>query len=168
MNRITLAATAAVLALALSLAPSNTPATAGAADNDDSAKAVAVKALNAGAALFDAKDAKGLAETYTDDAVLTIVTRDKESGQIKKEVKNGRPDIEAYYQELFKSDSTYHSKNTVEYARWAGTGVLTIVGVFDFDTQSANSTKVPFVQTRVKQGEAWKIIDLQVFFLPDN
>ena len=164
MLRSTLTASAAVLALALVL--SSTPASA--VDTPEAAKAVAEKALKAGAALFDSKDAKGLAETYADDAVLTIVTRDKDTRLVKKDVRNGRPDIEAFYQQMFTSESMFHAKNTVEHARWAGEDAVTIVGVFETDATSADSMKLSFVQTRVKQGGAWRIIDLQVFFLPEK
>ena len=73
-----------------------------AAAPDEDAKQVAVKVTTAGAALFDARDAKGLALTYAEDARLEIIIKDKDSGELKTETKVGRAEIEAYYQELFQ------------------------------------------------------------------
>ncbi|MFO0950262.1 MAG: hypothetical protein U0835_03750 [Isosphaeraceae bacterium] len=161
MRRLSLVMLAAVLACSAAAFRA-----ALAADDKDEPKAIAVKALTAGAALFEAKNAKGIAETYTEDAVLTVVTRENDTRKIKKEVRHGRADIEAYYVELFKSESPLHSKNTVEFARWAGPDAVIISGYFEPDTTSADSLKLPFVQTRVKEGDSWKITEIQVFFLP--
>jgi ketosteroid isomerase-like protein len=150
--------TLAVLAVALPL--SLRTAAAG-----DDAKAQAEKLLTAGAKMFEAKDAKGLAATYTGDAAITAVTREKDSGKLKTEVTRGRADIEKTYGDMFKGDATFHAKNTIEYARWAGPDILVVAGHFEPDTQSSEPIKVPFVQVRVKEGDAWKIANLQLFIL---
>jgi ketosteroid isomerase-like protein len=149
------------LALAMLAAPGISVA-------DDDAKAVAVKALDAGAAMFDARDAKGLAATYLDDAVLTVVTRDGSTKELKKEVKYGRTQIEEYYQTLIKSDSTFHAKNHVEFARYGGADILLVGGNFVPDSTAGNGLAIPFVQVRVKRGDAWKIMSMQVFFAPSE
>lgn len=136
------------------------------AQTDDQAKAIAVKVTTAGAAAFDTKDAKAMAATYTDDAQLHWVTRNKDSSAIETESKRGRAEIEAFYVELFKGADAFHAKNTVEYARWISDDLLMIAGVFEPDTQSAEPMKLPFVQIRIRQGDAWRIMSLQVFFAP--
>jgi hypothetical protein len=158
MPRQTLAALAAALTLSL--------AAAGPARGDDPDRETAVKALNAGAAMFTAKDAKGLAATYDADAVLTLVGKDKDTGELKTAVKRGRGEIEAYYRdELFKPDSTYHAKNNVEYVRRVAPDLLMIAGYFEPDTESADPMKIPFVQVRQKQGDTWRITSLQAFII---
>ena len=132
---------------------------------DDADREIAVKALNAGAAMFDAKDAKGLAATYSDDAVLKMISRDIGSGGLKIETKHGRAEVEEAYRELFKGDTVYHAKNTVEFVRKVGPDVLIITGYFEPDSQATDSMKIPFVQVRHKQGDVWKITDIQVFVI---
>ncbi|MGE3818759.1 MAG: nuclear transport factor 2 family protein [Isosphaeraceae bacterium] len=153
---------AVLLTLAAVLAA--TPAAAA----DDEAKAVATKALDAGAAMFDARDAKGLAATYTDDAVLTVVTRDSSTKELKKEVKYGRAQIEEYYQTIVKPDSTFHAKNHVEFASFAGDDVLLVGGHFVPDTTNGLALNLKFLQARVKQGDSWKIMNMQVFLAPNE
>ena len=156
------------LAGAISLALAFTLAAAAAgrdrAADDDDAKALAVKLLTAGAAKFDAKDAPGLAATYTDDAVLTSVSRES-GGTLKTEVYRGKADIEKVYNDHFKGDASFHARNNVDYARHAGPDILIVGGVFEPDAQAADPIKIPFVQVRVKQGDAWKIANIQIFIL---
>jgi hypothetical protein len=157
MLRYTTAALAAALVL-------STTAVALAADDAD--REIAVKALTAGAAMFDTKDAKGIAATYADDAVLTIVGKEKDTGDLKTQVKNGRGEIEAYYRDdIFKPDSTYHARNTVEYTRKLAPDLLLIAGYFEPDTQSNSSMKLPFVQVRQKQGDTWRIKTLSLYII---
>jgi hypothetical protein len=102
MTRTTLVVLAATLALSL-------PADAAGED----ARATAEKLLTAGAKLFDAKDAKGLAATYTDDAVIRAISRDKDTRELKTEVYHGRDAIEMTYGAVFKGDATFHARNTI-------------------------------------------------------
>lgn len=156
---------AAALALALAIATAPLFATA-AGTEDDPAHAAAVTALNAGIALFDARDAAGLAATYTEDAVLTLVGRDDNTHAVKTEVKHGRAEIESYYHMLFRPGSTYHAKSIVEFVRRLGPDMLMIAGHFEPDCTRPNPLKLPFVQVRVKQADAWRIMNLQVFVVP--
>lgn len=126
MTRTTLVALAATLSLTL-------PADAG-----DDANVTAERLLTAGAKMFDAKDAKGLAATYTDDAVIRVVSRDKDTGGLKTEDHHGRDAIEKGYGEVFKGDATFHAKNTIEYVQQPGPDVLVIVGHFEPDTQASD------------------------------
>ncbi|MCA1685481.1 MAG: hypothetical protein LC745_05750, partial [Planctomycetia bacterium] len=89
MPRKSLSALAAGLALVLTNAAADAPG--------DDARKVAAKLTAAGAALFDARDAKSLALTYAEDARLEIISKDKDTGELKTETKVGRPEIEAYY-----------------------------------------------------------------------
>ena len=154
-------------ALAAAATLSLAPPPASARPDEAADRAAAAKALNAGAALFDAKDAKGLAATYADDGVLKVVTREKDSGDLKVETKRGRAEIEEAYREFLKGDQTYHAKNTIEHVRKIGSDVLLIAGLFTPDDQAAEPMKFAFVQVRKKVGDAWKIMDLQVFILFD-
>src|SRR5262249_20573601 len=92
--------------------------------DDDEAKATAEKLLTAGARLFDAKDAKGLADTYTDDAVIIGLTREKDTRKIKTDVVRGRDAIEKTYRDLFKGDTTFHARNTVKHVHRVAPDVL--------------------------------------------
>src|SRR4051812_14474222 len=84
---------------------------------EDDARQIAVKLTTAGAALFDARDAKGLAKTYAEDARLEIIGRDKDTGDLKTETKVGRAEVESYYQQHFNPSGAIHARNTVEHAR---------------------------------------------------
>jgi hypothetical protein len=151
--------------LALTLAMITAPGLAPVSEEKDDAKDIAVKVTTAGALMFDMRDAKGLAATYTDDARLEIIGRDAESSPLKIETKTGRAEIEAYYENHFKGDSPIHAKNTVEHARLLEPDVLLISGSFVPDTQAENPLKLPFVQVRQRVGDAWKIVNIQVFIL---
>lgn len=131
--------------------------------DDAEAKAIAVKVTTAGAALFDAKDTAALAATYVENATIEVITKDESSKEYKSEIKSGRPEVEAYYKELFKGDATFHSKNTVEFAQEIRPDLILFTGYFIPDTQTAEPLKIPFVQTRVKQGQDWKILSLKIF-----
>jgi len=160
MHRILVAALAVALPLSLLAVP--------AVAADDEAKATAEKLLAAGEKLFDAKDAKGLAATYTDDAVITTLSRDKNSRAIETKTYIGRETIEKTYVDLFKGDATLHAKNTIKHVYKIAPDVLAIAGEFSPDTQATDPIKVPFVQVRVKQGDAWKIASLELLLLLDK
>jgi ketosteroid isomerase-like protein len=155
MTRTTLVALAISLSLPLS-------------DADADANATAEKLLAAGAKLFDAKDSKGLAATYAEDAVIRAVSRDGNTRELKTEEYRGRDAIEKAYGEVFNGDATFHAKNTIEYVRQPGPDVLVIAGHFVPDARASDPIKVPFVQVRTKQGDAWRISTLQLFILLDK
>jgi hypothetical protein len=157
----------ALLAAGLVLALTTVTARAGAPDED--AKQIAVKVTTAGAAMFDARDAKGLALTYVEDARLEIIIKDKDSGELKTETKVGRAEIEAYYRELFgKSNEPIHARNAVEFARLLDADLLTISGVFEPDTERAEPLKLPFIQVRARRGGEWRVVSLQVYVVPQK
>lgn len=148
-----------IVALALSLilippARSNDATT----QSDAEAMTLAQQILDKGAELYATKDALAMAATYTEDAEITLIVKKRE--EIKTEVKRGRFEIEQGYRDLFKDAGSIKPKNTVEYARFLDTDMLLIAGVFEPD---ANSLKVPFVQTRVKQGDKWLMSNLRIF-----
>lgn len=151
--------TAAASVLALSLAPMP-------AARADDARQIAEKVTKTGAALFDARDAKGLAATYTENARLEVISREKDTGALKIDVKVGRTEVESYYENLFKNNSPVHARNTIEFARLIGPDVITFTGVFVPDTEAAEPLRLPFVQVREKQGDDWRIVSIQVFIAP--
>ena len=146
----------AILVLALSL-----PSVASAADAATEAKTLAQDILTKGAALFDTRDAAAMAATYTEEAEFTLIARDKDTGKFKTEKANGRTAMERYYQDFFKNrkpDTT--SRNVVEWAHLVGSDVLIIHGNFAPDV--AQGDAFPFVQIRVKDGDRWLIMSLQI------
>jgi hypothetical protein len=103
-----------------------------------------------------------MAATYTEDAEVSAVTKDKDTGMYKVEVTRGRPAIERGYQDLFKDRKAgTTSRNVVKYADLVGTDLLIIHGTFTLDVSQEGS--FPFVQVRTKQGEKWLIMSLQLF-----
>ncbi len=138
----------------------------GADGPEDEARHLAVKLTTAGAAMFDARDVKGLVQTYNEDARIEVISRDKDNGGLKTDTKVGRVEIEALYQDLFKPDQTIHARNNVDYARYVGHDLLAIGGTFISDTEAETPLKLPFIQVRSKSGGEWRIVSLQVFFAP--
>jgi hypothetical protein len=146
----------AIFALALALIP-----LAAHADEGD-AKADAQAILDKGSALFDKRDAAAMAATYTEDAQIFWTAKENETAEPTVDTKKGRTEIEALYRDLFKdAQEKSTSKNVVEFARRIAPEVLVIQGTFQPDT--AKPGKYPFVQVRVKQGDAWRIKSLQFF-----
>jgi ketosteroid isomerase-like protein len=132
----------------------------------DEAMTLAVKLTEQGAATFDTFNAKAMADYYTEDAVVVLVTRDGPG--FKNDLHRGRADIEAFYADVFKKPETIKSKNTVEYAKLIAPDVLVIAGTFDPNTLKPDSPKIPFYQVRVKQGDKWLMSSLRIFFVPQK
>jgi hypothetical protein len=131
------------------------------------AKALAQEILTKGAALFDTRDAAAMAATYTEDARLSLVAKDKDTGAYKVDVKEGRSAIEAAYRDLFKDQNEKTtSRNTVEFARLLAPDLLIIEG--DFEPDVAKGDKFTFVQERTKQGDRWLITSLRLYVLPKD
>jgi len=153
------------LVVALTVA-SLTPSLVRGDDRDDEAKKIAVKVTTAGAATFDTLDAPKMAASYVDDARLSFVSRD--GGELKTEFHKGRTEIESFYARLFENGQTIKSYNDVTAARLLAPDVLTIDGTFDTNTLKPDSPKIPFHQVRVKQGDAWRILSMEIFFVPQQ
>jgi hypothetical protein len=133
----------------------------------EDAKTLAQNLLDKGAALFNTRDPAAMAATYVPDAELKLFLKDSESGQFKAEVSHGRAAIEQAYANLFKDvDRALQSRNVVEYAHFIGTDLLVIHGTFNPDLPNFDK-KVPFVQVRTKQGDAWRILSLHLFVVPE-
>lgn len=142
-----------------------TPTICRAEDRD--AKAVAQEVLTRGASLFDTHRAASMAATYTDDARLEWVDRNKDTDKYQVSVKQGRSEIESIYADLFKDQNeATTSRNTVEYARFLAPDLLLITGTFKPDT--SKDLQVDFVQERVKQGDEWLIRHLRVYIVPKS
>ena len=143
-----------ILGLVLAL-----PALATAQDARSTAQAF----LTRGSALFDARDAAGLAATYVEDAKVELLVKDNDAGTWKVIVKEGRAEIERTYKEdLFeKAEGPTTSRNEVEYAREVAPGMMIVVGTFEPDITKGR--KFPFVQERRKVGERWLIATLRIY-----
>jgi ketosteroid isomerase-like protein len=133
---------------------------------DDEAKKQAQEILTRGATLFDTRDAVAMASTYTEDAELSLVSKDKDTGTYKAQDTHGRTAIERFYQDFFKDrDSSTKSRNNVEYAHFVGNDLLIIQGTFTPDVSKNDS--FAFVQVRAKKGDKWLILNLQLFIIMD-
>lgn len=153
----------AAMAIGLAFATAATPTQAQGTDARD----LAQKQLDEGARQFDEKDARAMAETYTEDAVLSTLNYNKNSGTYEVEDVRGRSLIEQSYKKLFDGmNNPTTSKNTVESARLLGSRVLLITGTFQPDT--SNNLTVAFTQTRVKVGEKWLKQKLMIYLVPEN
>ncbi len=132
---------------------------------DDPALALARKLTDAGAATFNNLNAKTMAAYYTEDAKLTVESREGEQVTLKEHV--GHDEIEQFYYDLFENrePGTIVSRNHVEYARLLADDVLVIAGVFEPNTRDEKSLKVPFYQVRVKHGDKWLITSMRIFIV---
>jgi hypothetical protein len=132
--------------------------------DDQDAKTIAQGILDKGSALFDKRDAAEMAATYTEDAQLEWIEKDSATGGIKIDMRKGREEIETLYRDLFKDmKEPTTSKNTVEYAKFLGSGLMIIEG--DFQLNVASEGKFHFVQLRLKQGDKWLMRSLQLFII---
>jgi hypothetical protein len=134
--------------------------TAGADEKD--AKTIAQEFLDKGATLFDRRDWAALAATYHEDAQIDLVSKDESTGDLKSDVKKGRAEIEAFYQDIFKNNNeATTSKNTVEYARLVTSDMMIIHGTFQPDT--TKELKIAFVQMRTRKDDKWILRSLQLY-----
>ncbi len=125
---------------------------------DAAAVALATRVLDRGATLFDTRDARAMAATYTEDARVELISRTDDG--LKVEATTGRPAIEDMYRRAFEGQSSIRSKNTVESARMVGPDILLIQGQF---RPTEGSQFYPFTQVRVRQGDNWLMARLQLF-----
>ena len=131
---------------------------------DPDPKATAQEILDKGSALFDKRDAAAITATYRNEAEIHLITRAKDSTEVKIEVKRGRAEIESGYGDVFKDRKPEtKSKNTVEYATFLAPDILLIEGKFQLDLD--NDLTVRFVQMRVKIDGRWLIQRLELFYI---
>lgn len=127
------------------------------------AETIAEGFLKKGSDLFDAKNAAGLAATYTEDGEVLIVS--KRDGETTEEARRGRAAIEGFYGDYFRIADTLDSENTVETARLIAPDVIIVHGRFRPD---AGKPEWPFVQMRVKRGDRWLMSRLWLFLNPSE
>lgn len=154
------------LALGLSLLCPAVPTAFAADEGDAKARQIAEKVTTEGAAIFDTFDARAMAATYDEKALLTVFR--KENGEIGRDAHEGRAKIEAAYAELFKSPETIKSRNIVEHARLIAPDLLTIDGTFDMNTLKPDSIKVPFHQVRQQKGGKWLVLSMEISLVPQD
>jgi hypothetical protein len=132
------------------------------ADAPQDPRALAQDLLTKGAALFDQHDAATMAATYVEDAEVNLYIRDRNTGAIKTDTRRSRSTIQAGYVDVFKDATpSMKSRNVVTSAEMLESGLLVIHGTFTPNTAKPDS--VSFVQVRVKDGDAWRILNLQLF-----
>lgn len=122
------------------------------------AEQLAETLLKSGSDLFDAKDAQALAASYTEDGEVHFI--DRQDGQYKDEVKRGRAEVEQLYRDMFRDAGSIDSENMVDFAQLVAPDVLVIHGRF---RPNAGESETPFVQTRIKQGDVWRIRKILLF-----
>ncbi|HWE35773.1 MAG TPA: hypothetical protein VG406_04315 [Isosphaeraceae bacterium] len=156
MNRTTLS----TLLLTLPLAAA---AQAPARDAESLAKEI----LKKGAATFDERNAPRMAATFADDGKIVIVGKDPETGEYRELIrKEGRTEIQEFYRGVFGDGvGKATSRNNVEFARLVAPDLLVIHGTFEPDVEARD--KVAFVQERVKQGDAWLVLNLRIYRKPE-
>ncbi len=120
-----------------------------------------------GAATFETRNARAMADYYMTDASIFLVFKNEQSGELKVDTREGHSAIEAAYAELFKDDKPIQAKNTVEFARFVAPEVLMITGTFEI-VHEGKTLQLPFVQVRNKQGGGWKISSVRVFVTPEG
>lgn len=141
--------------------------TALAADGGDAkARQIAEKVTTEGAAIFDTFDARAMAATYDEKAVLIVF--EKADGAIVRKAEEGRAKVEAAYAELFKKPETIKSRNVVEHARMIAPGLLAIDGTFELNTLKPDSIKVPFHQVRQQKGGKWLVLSMEIWLVPHD
>ena len=134
-------------------------------DDDARAKTLAQDILDRGSALFDGRDAAAMAATYVEMGQILLIKGATDQGSIEVETISGRPAIEKGYADLFKDRLPEHkSRNTVESARFLGDNTLLIEGRFALNRDQGDSIR--FIQLRVRQGDQWKIVTLQMMPIP--
>lgn len=122
------------------------------------AEQIAEKFLKAGSDLFDAKNAAGLANTYSENGEILLIG--EKDGEVTEDIKAGRAEVEKFYVDYFKDKGAIDSENTIEFARLIAPNILVVHGRFQPNTGEA---KLPFVQLRVKQGDKWLMSKLWLF-----
>lgn len=127
---------------------------------NDEAMVLAKKITDAGAATYNTKNARAMADYYTDDAQVFVTGKD--NGAMKTKVYSGKPEIEKLYEDLFKNAEQINAKNHVELARRVDPELLLIYGTFE---PNEGGGKYPFFQVRQKQGDRWLTNNLQVFIV---
>jgi hypothetical protein len=141
------------------------PAATRGADLD--AKKQAQGILDQGAALFAKRDAEAMARTYTDEARVVLVSKDKDTQEYKTDIREGRTAIHDLYRTMYEhSDATITARNTVDFARRVAPDLLVIQG--SFEPNVGNGPAYPFVQVRKKAGDKWLIMSLQLFISPQS
>jgi len=135
------------------------------ADDQDATK-LAQEILDKSTLTFESHDASAVAATFTEEGVLILTGKDKDSGTYKSHATRGRDAIEKFYRNLFRgARSDAKAKNIVEVAHFIAPDLLLIHGHFQPDSRKP-SDEVPFTQLRAKSGDQWQILSLQVFLVP--
>ena len=140
------------------------PAPVPAEPTKSEAEEIAEGFLKAGSDLFDAKDAAGLAATYSVDGEIHLINQDQ-AGGYADEVKYGRGEVESFYAQMFRDAGGIDSANTVEFARLIAPDLLVVHGRFRVHPAKK---ELPFVQMRVKQGDDWLLSKLWLFLAAEE
>ena len=103
-----------------------------------------------------------MAATYAEDAEITAYSKEDKTGALKVDTARGRADIQKLYADLFKGRSpSARCRNNVEDAHFVGPDLLVIRGTFLVDVTDEHP--LPFIQVRIKRGDRWLIMNLQLF-----
>jgi hypothetical protein len=107
-----------------------------------------------------------MAQTYVEGARIVIVSKDKDNGEYKLDVREGRQAIHDLYRDLYKNrNEPIKPRNNVEFARRVAPDLLVIHGTFE--PTAGQGDAYPFVQVRKREGEKWLIVNLELFITPE-
>lgn len=137
------------------------------AATQQNAKDTAQALLTQGAALFDKHDHTVMTASYMEEGEIRLFIKQQNEPGYKVESRKGLTAIKEGYAEVFKNATpSMKSRNVVESAEYIGDHTLVIKGTFIPDTNKTDH--VHFVQVRVKDGGAWKILNMDLYALPQN
>lgn len=136
------------------------------AGDDAEARKIAEKVTAEGAAIFDTFDAKAMAATYDEKAIL--INFEREGGAIVRQSAEGREKVKDFYAKVFENPETIKSKNTVDRARLLADDLLSIDGTLDTNSLKPDSFKIAFHQVRQKKDGKWLVLVMEISLVPKD
>lgn len=137
----------------------------------DDVRNLAQRLVDENSVLVNAKDDASLAETFTEDATITLVCKDPDTGHYMVEVRDtgvNRWNIRQLYLDMHSGllpengpGKKIASKNIVEYASMIEPDLLVIHGYFQ--PWQDEAMRWPFIQVRRKHGDKWLTMSNRVF-----
>jgi hypothetical protein len=129
---------------------------------DVAALSIARQVLTAGAAMVALGDDVGVAGQFVADGELVTKTL-KSSAPPEILIYRGEEQLRNWFK-VVQGLRGFAVVNSVEYARLVAPDLLYITGTLDLTSPDLKTTRLPFSQIRVQQGEMWKIINYQIIF----
>ena len=131
------------------------------------ARDLAQRLVDKNTAFVDAEDYAALLASYTEDANISLVCKDPDTGDYMTAVRDHSGSIWQMYRDLHSGllpengPKKIASKSTVEYANMIEPDLLVIHGYFQ--PYRDEDMRWPFIQVRRKLGDEWRIMSQRVF-----